>query len=144
MDTEELSPATAEGTREPSRRRSGRAESIRAALEYAEGFISAQSLHELLIARGGNVSLATVYRRLTTLVESGDADTVAHDGRQLYRACRSHRDHLHLICESCGSAATVIPPAGDWITSAAAAHGYAVTRLEMNAFGRCAECRVAA
>lgn len=132
---------TAERTGEPLRRRSGRAESIRAALEFAEGFISAQSLHELLVARGGTASLATVYRQLTTLVESGGADTVAHDGRQLYRACRSHRDHLHLICESCGSATNVDPPESDWIFSAAAMHGYAVTSVEMNAFGHCADCR---
>lgn len=139
VDVDQLTPIVVEDATGMPRRRSAHAESIRAALEAADGFISAQSLRDLLLTRGGSASLPTVYRQLLALVSSVAADTIAYGGRQLYRACRSHPDHLHLICESCGSTATVRPPTDGWITKAAAAHGYAVNsvvqgpRLEVTA-----------
>jgi len=144
VDVDQLTPTVAKDATGMPRRRSAHAESIRAALEAADGFISAQSLRDLLLTRGGTASLPTVYRQLLALVSSGAADTVAYGGRQLYRACRSRPDHLHLICEACGSTATVSPPTDDWIAQAAAAHGYAVNNVAMNAFGRCADCVPAA
>lgn len=119
---------------------SRRGASVHSALDAAEGFVSAQSLHDALIDRGVPASLATVYRHLNALVDAGAADTVTHDGRQLFRTCHSIRDHLHLICQECGRAATILPPADDWIAAAAVTHGYSLTRVAMNAFGRCADC----
>lgn len=140
MGADQLHQPAMERADERPRRRTAHAESIRAALEAADGFISAHSLRDLLVARGVTASLPTVYRQVMVLVTSGAADTIAHEGRQLYRACRSHRDHLHLIGESCGITAAVSPPIDDWIAQAAIAHGYAVNNVAMNAFGRCADC----
>ena len=68
-------------------------DAIREALSGNDEFISAQDLHRKLEDEGVHIGLATVYRQLNALVESGRADTVRLDGQQLYRLCGD--DGLH-------------------------------------------------
>ena len=51
-------------------------DAIREALSGNDEFISAQDLHRKLEDEGVHIGLATVYRQLNALVESGRADTV--------------------------------------------------------------------
>ena len=123
------------------RRRTVQKEAVRRALVQSPGFVSATALHRRLQQQGSRVGLATVYRQLTVLAETGLADTVTAPEGQLYRACApTHGHHHHLICEDCGRAVEIAPPSEEWIEEAARRHGYTLTRHVVEVFGRCAEC----
>lgn len=113
---------------------------IRDALEEAPGFVSAAQLHRRLNDRGSSVGLATVYRHLNALAESGHADTVTAPSGQLFRACAPGGHHHHLVCESCGRAAEIDPPGEEWIVAAADRHGFTVSRHVLEVFGFCGDC----
>ena len=51
-------------------------DAIRAALADCEEFISAQDLHRRLEDEGSKIGLATVYRQLNALADTGAADTI--------------------------------------------------------------------
>lgn len=116
---------------------------IRRALQEAPGFVSAQDLHRGLELAGTPVGLATVYRQLNALAESGQADTVPTPSGTAYRACGADSHHHHLICEVCGRAVELDPPDEEWIRATASRHGYTVTRHVLEIFGRCPECAAA-
>ncbi|MFV0433409.1 MAG: Fur family transcriptional regulator [Leucobacter sp.] len=116
-------------------------EIIRRALDENEGFISAQQLHRRLTEEGNHVGIATVYRRLNALAESGDADTITATGEQLFRTCKPGSHHHHLVCENCGRAVDIDPPHEDWIAATAEQNGFTVTRHVLEIFGLCAQCQ---
>ncbi|MFC7580932.1 Fur family transcriptional regulator [Schaalia naturae] len=122
------------------RRNTVQKEAVRTALEEAAGFISAGRLHRRLNEEGSPVGLATVYRQLNALAESGYADTISGPGGQLFRACELDGHHHHLVCEACGKAVDIDPPDEEWISASADLHGFTVTRHVLEVFGRCAEC----
>jgi Fur family transcriptional regulator, ferric uptake regulator len=113
---------------------------IRSALAAETRFVSAQELHRTLAEEGHSVGLATVYRQLGSLSESGLADSITISERQLFRACDQDEHHHHLVCENCGKAVEVEPPSEDWIRKVANSHGFTATRHVFEIFGLCAEC----
>ncbi|GAA1695584.1 transcriptional repressor [Microbacterium sediminicola] len=115
-------------------------EAVRTGLASCEGFVSAGQLHDLLTGQGVSVGLATVYRQLNSLAESGQADTIPVAGGQLFRSCTPGSHHHHLICEGCGLAVEIDPPDEAWIERAAQRRGFTVTRHLFEVFGRCREC----
>jgi Fur family transcriptional regulator, ferric uptake regulator len=75
---------------------------VESVLQKLGKFKSAQEIHELLSKSNEKVGLATVYRTLQSLSESGFVDVVlGADGENLYRAC-SPEHHHHLLCRKCG------------------------------------------
>lgn len=115
-------------------------ELVRQALAAAPGFVSAQQLHRGLSESGDQVGLATVYRQLNVLAESGEADTVSVESGQLFRACDPAGHHHHLVCERCGWAAEIHFPDEQWIHEEAAKQGFEVSRHVLEVFGYCAQC----
>jgi Fur family transcriptional regulator, ferric uptake regulator len=105
------------------------------------GFRSAQEIHELLAERGEAVGLATVYRTLQRLAETGDVDVLRTDeGEAIYRRC-SDTHHHHLVCRSCGATVEVEGPAVErWTRAIAAEHGYADVSHTLEIFGTCRDC----
>lgn len=80
-------------------------------LQRTTEFRSAQQIHAALEAEGTKVGLATVYRNLTALADSGQVDQVrSADGEILYRSCERVGHHHHIVCRGCGHAEEV---AGD-------------------------------
>ena len=77
-------------------------DAVMAQLRGCDDFISAQELHRKLVDSGLRIGLATVYRQLNSLVDSGAADTVRMDGQQLFRLCGDDAHHHHLVCRKCG------------------------------------------
>lgn len=76
---------------------------IRDALTRINGFVTAQDLHAVMQRDGNPVGLATVYRALAGMAESGDLDTMQHPGGETsYRACAKATHHHHLVCRACG------------------------------------------
>ncbi len=127
--------------REPKKTRSTAQKSlIRSALSVETRFVSAQELHRTLAAAGHTVGLATVYRQLNALSESGQADSITVADRQLFRACDQNEHHHHLVCEDCGRAVEVGPPGEDWIRNVAQANDFTVTSHVLEIFGLCSDC----
>lgn len=117
-------------------------ERVREALGEAEGFVSAQALHQLLRDADTGIGLATVYRALAGLTNSGDADSLqSPDGEALYRACASTGHHHHLICRSCGAAVEIEATGVEkWARDTAAQNGFTEAEHVIDIFGFCAEC----
>lgn len=112
-----------------------------AALEGLEDFSSAQELHSHLRDSGESVGLATVYRTLTTLVESGEVDVLRTDeGEAIYRMCSTGHHH-HLVCRDCGRAVEIEGPAVErWTDQVAAEHGFGDVSHTLEIFGTCSDC----
>jgi len=112
---------------------------VLAALRQAPEPLSAQDLHAGL---GRRVGLATVYRTLQGLVESGQVDVFRRDsGEALYRLCNPLHHH-HLVCERCGRVEEIdaceVQP---WAERAARRRGFAITGHQADIFGLCPNCQ---
>jgi Fur family transcriptional regulator, ferric uptake regulator len=112
---------------------------VLAALRQAPEPLSAQDLHAGL---GRRVGLATVYRTLQGLVESGQVDVFRRDsGEALYRLCNPLHHH-HLVCERCGRVEEIdaceVQP---WAEQAARRRGFAITGHQADIFGLCPKCQ---
>lgn len=125
------------------RRNTWQRESVRARLAEARGFVGAQQLHASLRGEGSTVGLATVYRALASLVESGEADSLqSPEGEILYRSCATQGHHHHLICRECGDTreleARVVE---QWAARVGAEHGFTDIDHVVDLFGLCERCR---
>jgi Fur family transcriptional regulator, ferric uptake regulator len=110
-------------------------------LEKASDFRSAQDIHAAMRGDGNSVGLATVYRALQSLVDTGQADVLKTDsGESTYRWC-SQTHHHHLVCRWCGRTVEVQGPAVErWADAIAAEHGYVDVSHTLELFGSCADC----
>jgi len=112
------------------------------ALHEAEGFVGAQALHARICATGTRIGLATVYRTLSSLAETGQVDTVrGADGEVTYRACDTTEHHHHLTCRQCGhtvelNAATV----ETWASAVADEYGFTAVDHTVEITGTCRSC----
>ena len=104
-------------------------------LRACEGFVSAQELHRRLTDSGASVGLATVYRQLNSLAESGAVDTVRLDGQQMFRICDDDSHHHHLICSGCGKTIEIEPPDMEWMRQVARSHGFKINSHTLEIFG---------
>ena len=91
------------------------------------------------------VSLATVYRTMKLLAESGLATAREFgDGQTRYEIAAGRAHHDHLICTRCGE---IVEFANEQIEALQAAvarrHGFEVERHRLELYGRCARCREA-
>ncbi|WP_040167640.1 Fur family transcriptional regulator [Microbacterium gorillae] len=120
-------------------------ERVREALADARGFVSAQTLHATLRDENTGIGLATVYRALSGLADSGEADSLqSPDGEALYRACATSEHHHHLICRRCGLTVEIeASPVEEWAKRTAAAHGFQDAQHIVDIFGLCADCAAA-
>ena len=116
-------------------------DAVKHALGEATGFVSAQELHLVLRNHGSTIGLATVYRALADLANSGEADSLqSQEGELLYRACTTEHHH-HLICKNCGK--TVEIEAQDvekWAEKVAKQHGFREPSHTVEIFGLCSDC----
>ena len=132
-------PITASSsTGRPTRQR----RAVAGVMDTFDDFRSAQEIHELIGRTGGNVGLATVYRTLQKLSDSGEVDMLrTEDGEAIYRRC-SATHHHHLVCRVCGATVEVEGPAVErWTRAIATEHGYDDISHTLEIFGTCASCR---
>jgi Fur family transcriptional regulator, ferric uptake regulator len=115
---------------------------ISAQLDAADGFRSAQELHEELRRAGSRVGIATVYRALQALAASGDLDVLRSErGELLYRRCRKERHHHHLVCRRCARSVEVESPEVEaWAGRIARRHGFTASSHTVEVFGFCRDC----
>ncbi len=79
-------------------RRTDQREAIVEALRASDRAVTAQELHGQL----DGVGLATVYRNLQRLAETGDADTLRRENGELAFLLCGAGHHHHLSCRECG------------------------------------------
>lgn len=127
-------------------RRTRQAAAIEDLLRAADGFRTAQELHDQLLHRGDRVGLTTVYRHLNLLAEHHLADVVHRsDGESQYRLCgaaapQTDGHHHHLVCRVCGRSVEVEGPEVEaWAERVAAGAGYTDISHTVELFGLCAE-----
>lgn len=83
----------------------------------------------------------TVYRALDFLERVGMAHRIA--SISAYVACAGGDDAhaaAFLICDCCGDTREIAPPQGEALTASAAAAGYRLERVTIEAHGRCPAC----
>ena len=73
------------------------------AFTECENHVSAEELYNLVTATEPKVGLATVYRTLALLTQSGLASELDFgDGQKRYEHKYMHSHHDHMICTECG------------------------------------------
>ncbi|MCT1590336.1 MAG: transcriptional repressor [Micrococcales bacterium] len=105
-------------------------------------FVSTQDLHAILRERGESVSLATTYRILQSMSETGEVDVLrSEDGESIYRQCAAEHHHHHLVCRSCGATVELEAPEIErWTSQTAQRHGFTQIDHTIEIVGLCAEC----
>ena len=113
------------------------------ALAVADGFQSAQALHDAMRHAGESVGLTTVYRHLQALADAGEVDVLrTDDGESVYRRCAADDHHHHLVCRVCGTTVEVTGPAVEtWAEQVAKKHGFRDVSHTVEVFGTCRSCR---
>lgn len=136
--TEEHATPSGAPRQRPTRQR----RAITDVLARAEDFQSAQDIHDTLRHSGEKVGLATVYRTLQAMAESGEVDVLASGaGETTYRRC-SPEHHHHLVCRTCGRTVEITAPAVErWARSVADEHDFAEVSHTIELVGLCAQCR---
>jgi Fur family ferric uptake transcriptional regulator len=107
------------------------------------GHVSVEELVARARARDPRVSVATVYRTVKLLVESGLATARQFGGGQTrYEAAAGKAHHDHLICTACGE---IVEFADEQIEAlqalVARRHGFEVESHKLELYGRCDRCR---
>lgn len=112
------------------------------ALAQADDFQSAQDIHDALRHAGERVGLATVYRTLQAMADTGEVDALqGAGGETVYRRCSTSHHH-HLVCRVCGRTVEITGPAVEkWAAAVAMEHDYAEVSHTIELVGICADCR---
>jgi Fur family ferric uptake transcriptional regulator len=103
---------------------------------------TAQALWGRLRRRGRNVGLATVYRTLALLSESGVVDALSHHGTETcYRLCAEGHHH-HLLCSGCHRVIELDDCGlSDWVDAVSERHDFATVEHRVELVGLCPSCR---
>lgn len=107
------------------------------------GHLSVEEVWAQVRQEDARVSVATVYRTMKLLAESGLAQARNFgDGQTRYEAAVGRQHHDHLICTGC---ATIIEFENDQIErmqeAVARLHGFKVTSHKMELYGLCKNCQ---
>jgi len=116
--------------------------SVLDALSASNAFRSAQDIHADLTTGGTRIGLATVYRALQALADSGEVDVLqTEDGTSTYRRCQRQDHHHHLTCRSCGQTVEIDGPSVEqWTATVGARYGYSDIEHRVELSGTCADC----
>ena len=71
---------------------------LNSAINAFNSFFSAEDIYQRI--KGKNLSLATVYRFLKNLEETGEVHSYLCNSRKIY-SCKKD-NHIHFTCEKCG------------------------------------------
>jgi Fur family ferric uptake transcriptional regulator len=124
-------------------RRSTKMDLVYDALVSEGGFVSAQDLYRKLKDRGENIGLATVYRSLQSLSESGSVVIArGDDSETIYSACEDGTHHHHLRCKRCGASVKIDSEEAErWTASVAREYGYVEVSHTFDIVGVCPKCQ---
>jgi Fur family ferric uptake transcriptional regulator len=107
-----------------------------------KGHPSVEEIHDLLLAKGHRIGLATIYRTFKILLTSGLIRQTKIDGMTRYEPVINQPNHLHFICNSCHS--NVEFPSRrieSLIKDITAEHGFVEKYSRYAIFGLCKACQ---
>ena len=115
---------------------------VRAALERAGAFRTAQELHDAMRTAGETVGLTTVYRTLQGMAAAGEIDVLrTAEGEAIYRRCATGEHHHHLVCRACGASVEVASEEIErWAATTAELHGFSDVEHTAELYGVCGSC----
>jgi Fur family ferric uptake transcriptional regulator len=124
-------------------KRSRQREIVAEAFFGMSGHVSVEELVLRARRRDPRVSVATVYRTVKLLVESGLASARRFgDGQTRYESAAGREHHDHLICTSCGAIAEFADEQIEELQALVARrHGFSVESHKLELYGRCGACR---
>jgi len=103
--------------------------------------VSAQELFVEFRGKPGAPGLATVYRTLSALAESGAVDTFRRGDEAFFRLCRDGHHH-HLVCNECGLVEEIEAQEVEaWVARVSRRRSFTVTAHRADIFGLCSACR---
>jgi Fur family ferric uptake transcriptional regulator len=112
------------------------------ALLDSKGHPSVEEIRENLLKQGHRIGLATIYRTLKLLLQSGYIRQQKFEGLTRYEPVVKQPNHLHFICNSCRS--TVEYPSRKietLIRQVTAEHGFDERYSRYAIFGLCKACQ---
>jgi Fur family ferric uptake transcriptional regulator len=104
------------------------------------GAFTALELFERAREAEPRLGLATTYRTLGLLKESGAIRALAGREPRTYVRCHTGHHH-HLVCLACGSVEETELCAAPSHDELVARHGFAAHEHELDIYGTCASCR---
>ena len=109
----------------------------------SEDHVSAEELYKLVSAKEPKIGLATVYRTLSLLTQSGLASELDFgDGQKRYEHKYMHSHHDHMFCTQCGKIIEFHHPMIEQFQEQVATEqGFKMTSHKLALYGICKECQ---
>ncbi|MGM0472095.1 MAG: Fur family transcriptional regulator [Bacillota bacterium] len=117
---------------------------IEVLIEHSNQHLTVKEIYDLTCQKNKSIGLATVYRTLDLLVETGLViKRNFADGSAKYEIRVPHcSEHNHLICKECGKIIEVNDLLPDNFTRTVEGKtGFKVTDYSIKIYGYCAECQ---
>lgn len=116
---------------------------IHALLRESYQHISAEELHALMQKQGYEIGLATVYRTLELLVETGLVHKLQFgDGCSRYELAEEDHHHHHLVCARCGKIYEVSMDLLEELEHKIELdHDFAISGHHLQFYGTCSACK---
>ncbi|MBI4384466.1 MAG: transcriptional repressor [Nitrospinae bacterium] len=113
------------------------------AFAKCEEHVSAEELYRIVAETEPRIGLATIYRTLALLTQSGLASELDFgDGQKRYEHKFMHSHHDHMICTECGKIIEFSHPIIEKLQEEVAKrNGFAITSHKLDIFGVCGDCR---
>ena len=113
------------------------------AFAECEEHISAEELYKLVSNADSKIGLATVYRTLALLTQSGLASELDFgDGQKRYEHKFMHSHHDHMICTECGKVIEFTHPIIEKLQEDIAKEKkFTITSHKLDIFGICNSCK---
>jgi Fur family ferric uptake transcriptional regulator len=112
---------------------------VLAAIAAAKGAFTAAEIHARARREHPRLGLATTYRTLELLRESGSLHAVRAGATPAYAACRPGHHH-HLVCLTCGSVEETELCAAPSRSELKRRHGFSPQTHEVEIYGTCRRC----
>ena len=108
-----------------------------------EDHISAEELYKLVTATEPRVGLATIYRTLALLTQSGLASELDFgDGQKRYESSYESVHHDHMVCTECGKIIEFNHPLIEkYQEEVAEQNSFKITSHKLDLFGHCSSCK---
>jgi len=107
-----------------------------------EGHVHIDEMHERVRGKDPTIGIATLYRTMKLLVDSGLANMHSFNDKTTYERLFQVRHHDHLICKGCGKTIEFEHPLIEkYQLEICDRHGFTLKSHRMELFGICKDCR---
>ena len=107
-----------------------------------EGHVPIDDLHKKIRSEDPTIGIATLYRTMKLLIDSGLAEMHTFNERTTYERLYQVNHHDHLICKICGKTVEFEHPLIEkYQQEVCERHGFALKSHRMELFGVCSKCK---